>query len=188
MKRLFLLLMVLILSLSLVACGGGGDAEEAAPDASIPEASDVTLVTKEANYTTLLVPSDFAEFQTADGGAAVVEGPSSNIVVTNTIETDVVIEDITQDYMISLLESSYSNIEVLEFVNPASVAGVDAVFIQVTGDGATSGKNKTVCYIMMFFSIDGVNCEQHVALTYDTGAGTSLEANLAEIIESISLE
>ncbi len=188
MKKLLLLMMVLILSLSLVACGGGGDSEEAAPDASTPEASDIALVSKEANFITLLVPTDFGEFQTVDGGAAIAEGPNANIVVTNTSETDVTIEDITEDYMLSMIGNSYSNIEVLAFENPVTVAGVDAALIQFTGDGVTSGTNKTVCYIMLFFSLEDLNCEQHVAFTYDTGTGSSLEANLAEIIESISLE
>ena len=89
--------------------------------------------------------------------------------------------------MVGLLGNSYSNIEVLSFENPVSIGGVDSVLIQFSGDGATSGKNRTVCYIMMFFSLEGLNCEQHVAFTYDTDANTSLEANLAEIIESITL-
>lgn len=187
MKKILALMMVLVMTLSLAACGGSGDSEEAVHDSSAPETSDVTLVSKEANFTALLVPSDFAEFKTVDGGSAIAEGQNSNIVVTNTNETDVTIEDMTEDYLVGLMENSYSNIEVLSFENPVAIAGVDAAIIQFMGDGVTSGKNKTVCYILLFFSLEGLNCEQHVALTYDTGANTSLEANLAEIIESITL-
>ncbi|MDF2654905.1 MAG: hypothetical protein K0R19_1379 [Bacillota bacterium] len=187
MKKLMVLIMTLVITLSLAACGGSGDSEEPAQDASAPQTSDVTLVSKEANFTALLVPSDFAEFQTVDDGSAIAEGPNSNIVVTNTNETDVTIEDMTKDYLVGLMGNSYSNIEVLAFENPVTIAGVNAALIQFTGDGVTSGKNKTVCYILLFFSLEGLNCEQHVALTYDTGANTSLEANLSEIIESITL-
>lgn len=192
MKKLLVLTMTLIMTTSLAACGGdGGSAGSvpgaSAPVASTPVASDVTLASKEANFTTLLVPSDFGEFYDKDGNA-VAEGPNSNILVTSTNETDVRIEDITEDYVVGLMENSYSNIEVLAFENPATIAGVDAMLIQFTGDGATSGKNRTVCYVMLFFSIDGLNCEQHVVFTYDTGANTSLEANLTDMIKSISLE
>lgn len=90
--------------------------------------------------------------------------------------------------MVSLMSDTYSNIKVISFDNPVTVAGVDASVFQFTGDGATSGKNKTVCYIDLFFSIEGQDCEQAISFTYDTGANTSLEANLTDIIESITLE
>ena len=187
MKKIFMLMTAIALTFGLAACGGDNAAPTSTPDASAPPASDITLVSKKANYTSLLVPSDFDEFYDKDGNG-IAEGPNSNILITNTFETDVRIEDITEDYMIGLMENSYTNIEVLAFENPASIAGVDAVLIQFTGDGATSNKNRTVCYVMMLFSIDGLNCEQHVAFTYDTGANTSLEANLIDILKSITLE
>lgn len=187
MKKLLLLIVVIVITLSLTACGGGGSSTESNTDTSGPVVSDVTLISKEANFTTLLVPNDFGEFYDKDGNA-LAEGLNSNIIVTNTNETDVRIEDITEEYMVGLMGNSYSNIEVLEFKNPTTIAGVDAMLIQFTGDGATSGKNRTVCYVMLFFSLDGINCEQHVIFTYDTGANTTLEANLNKMIESISLE
>ncbi len=57
-----------------------------------------------------------------------------------------------------------------------------------TPSGDTSGKNKTVCHLTLFFSIEGQDCEQQLSFTYDTETNTSLEANLTDIIESISLE
>lgn len=116
------------------------------------------------------------------------EGTNASIIVTPTIEPDVRIEDITEDYMVDLMGDTYSNIKVLAFDNPVTIAGVDAVFFQFTGDGATSGKNKTVCHLTLFFSIEGQDCEQQISFTYDTGANTSLEAYMTDIIESISLE
>lgn len=184
MKKILVIIMAIVMTFSLVACGGDGGSAEPASDVMAP---DVTLATKEANFTTLLVPSDFGEFYDKDG-YALAEGTNASIVVTPTIEPDVRIEDITEEYMVNLMESTYSNIEVLAFNNPVTIAGVDAVSFQFTGDGATSGKNKTVCHITMFFSIEGQDCEQQVSFTYDTGANTSLEANLNDIIESISLE
>jgi len=187
MKKLLALMMALVMTFSLAACGGDGGSVEPDSIVSEPEAPAVTLVNKEANFTTLLVPSDFGEFYDKDG-YAVAEGTNSSIVVTPTIVPDVRIEDITEEYMVDLMGNTYSNIEVLAFDNPVTIAGVDAVSFQFTGDGATSGKNKTVCHITMFFSIEGQDCEQQVSFTYDTGANTSLEANLNDIIESISLE
>jgi len=87
MKKLIVLIIMLVLSLSLAACGGSGGSGEPSQDASAPETSDVTPVSKEVNFTALLVPSDFAEFQTVDGGTAVAEGQNSNSIVTNTNET-----------------------------------------------------------------------------------------------------
>jgi hypothetical protein len=189
MKRL-VLMMALVITLSLVACGGDkghNTAPASNPEASVPAALDVTLVSKEANFTTLLVPSDFGDFYDKDG-YAVAEGTNSSIVVTPTVVPDVRIEDITEDYMVDLMGETYSNIRVLAFNNPATIAGVDAISFQCTGDGATSGKNKTICHLTLFFSIEGQDCEQQLIFTYDTGASTSLEAYLTDIIESISLE
>lgn len=197
MKKLLVLMIALVMTLSLAACGGNEGAAEptpeapatdvSAPAASAPAPSDITLVSKEANFTTLLVPSDFGEFYDKDG-YAVAEGTNASIVVTPTIEPDIRIEGITEDYMVDLMKDTYSNIKVLSFDNPVTIAGVDAVSFLFTGDGATSGKNKTVCHLTLFFSIEGQDCEQQLSFTYDTGANTSLEAGLADIIESISLE
>lgn len=197
MKKLLVLIIALVMTLSLAACGGNEGAAEptpeapatdvSAPAASAPAPSDITLVGKEANFTTLLVPSDFGEFYDKDG-YAVAEGTNASIVVTPTIEPDIRIEGITEDYMVDLMKDTYSNIKVLNFDNPVTIAGVDAVSFLFTGDGATSGKNKTVCHLTLFFSIEGQDCEQQLSFTYDTGANTSLEAGLADIIESISLE
>jgi len=187
MKKLLVLMMALVMTLSLAACGGDGGSAESDPDVSAPAASDITLGSKEANFTTLLVPSDFGEFYDKDG-YAVAESANANIVVTPTIVPDERIEDITEDYMLALMEDSYSNIEVLAFDNPVIIAGVDAVSLLFTGDGNTSGKNKTVCHLTLFFSIDGQDCEQQLSFTYETGANSSLEANLTDMIESISLE
>lgn len=187
MKKLLALMMALMMALSLAACGENGGNTESAPDASAPIASDITLVSKEANFTTLLVPSDFGEFYDKDG-YAVAEGTNASIVVTPTIEPDIRIEDITEDYMIDLIGGTYSNIEVLAFDNPVTIAGVDTVSFLFTGDGNTSGKNKTVCHLTLFFSIEGQDCEQQLIFTYDTGANTSLEAYITNILESISLE
>lgn len=186
MKKLLILIMVLVMTLSLAACKGGSSAESDS-DASESAVSDVTLVSKEANFTTLLVPSDFGEFYDKDG-YAVAEGKNSSIVVTPTIVPDIRIEDITEDYMLDLMGDTYSNIKVLVFDNPVTIAGVDTVFFQFTGDGSTSGNNKTVCHLTLFFSIEGQDCEQQLIFTYDTAANTSLETYLNDIIESISLE
>jgi hypothetical protein len=187
MKKLLVFMMALTLSLGLTACGGNNAAPASTPDASVPAASDITLVNKEANYTALLVPSDFGDFYDKDG-YAVAEGTNASIIVTPTIEPDIRIEDITEDYMVELMGDTYSNIKVVAFDNPVTIAGVDAVSFRFTGDGATSGKNKTVCHLTLFFSIDGQDCEQQLIFTYDTGANTSLEAYMTDIIKSISLE
>ncbi|HBL50171.1 MAG TPA: hypothetical protein DDZ65_08005 [Firmicutes bacterium] len=179
MKKLLVLMMALALTLSLAACGG---------DNTTPAStSDITLVNKVANYTALLVPGDFDEFSDKDGNA-VAKGPNASIVVTPTFPTDTWIEDVTEDYMLKLLVDTYSNIEVLAFDNPANIAGVDSVSFLSTGDSNTGGKNMTVCQIILYFSIDGQNCEQHLVFTYATGANSSLEANLADILPSIKLE
>lgn len=90
--------------------------------------------------------------------------------------------------MVDLMGNTYSNIKVLTFDNPVTIAGVDAVSFLFTGDGNTSGKNKTVCHLTLFFSIEGQDCEQQISFTYDTEANTSLEAYIADIIENTSLE
>ena len=192
MKKLLVLITTLAMTLSLAGCGGdsgssNADTPASTPAEAAPATTDITLVSKEANYTTLLVPSDFGEFYDKDG-YAVAEGPSASIVVTPTTESDTNVDDITQDFIVESLADVYTNIEVLAFDNPANIAGVDSICCLYTGDGNTSGDNKTVCQIIMFFSIDGVNCEQHIVFTYNTGENTSLEASLAEILQSISLE
>lgn len=178
MKKLLILITAFAMTLSLTACGGGNSA---------PAASEVTLINKAANYTALLVPSDFGEFSDKDG-YAVAEGPNASIVVTPTFPTDTWIEDVTEDDMLELLGDTYSNVKVLAFDNPANLAGVDSISFLCTGDSSTSGKNVTVCQIILYFGIDGQNCEQQIVFTYATGADTSLEANLADILPSITLE
>lgn len=191
MKRLATLAMALLMMLSLSACGASDEAASPAQDVS--EAASVssaavanTLVSKEANYTTLLVPDDFGEFSD-NNGYAVAQGPNASIIVSPTIEPDIDIQDITAEYMTDLVSDSYSNIEVLALDNPVTIAGVDAVSFVFTGDGASDGANKTVCHLTLFFSIEGQNCEQQVIFTYLTGGNTSLEANLNDIIASITL-
>ena len=187
MKKLFVFMMALTLSLGLTACGGDNSAPTSTPDVLASAASDITLSSKEANFTTLLVPSDFGEFQDKDG-YAVAEGPDASIVVTPTFPSDTWIEDVTEDYMLESLGDTYSNIKVLAFDNPANIAGVDSLSFLCTGDSNRSGKNVTTCQIILYFAIDGQNCEQHIAFTYTTGANSSLEANLADILPSITLE
>lgn len=191
MKKALTLLLALGLTMSLAACGGADDSAgtgttDSGTSATTPP--EVKLVSKEANFTTMLVPSDFGEFRDQDG-YAIAEGVGCNIVVTPTVGNP---SDspatLTQEYFTSQLESSYSNIKVLAYDNAATVAGVDAVCFQFTGDGKTNGTNKTVCLIAMFFTLEGQACEQQVTFTYDTGANTALEASLKEIIDSISLE
>lgn len=186
MKKLLVLMMTVVITLSLAACGGDAGSAKSATNPSATEATDITLVSKEANYNTMLVPSDFGEFYDKDG-YAVAEGTNASIVVTPTTETDTNIEAITEDFIVESLADVYSNIKVLAFDNPANIAGVDSVCILYTGDSDTTGQNNTVCQIILFFSIDGVNCEQHIVFTYSTDANTSLEAYLADIIESIAL-
>ena len=187
MKKLLVLMITFAMTLSLAACGGGEGTAESEKDASVPATSDITLESKEANFTTLLVPSDFGDFYDKDG-YAIAEGTNSSIVVTPTIIPDIRIEDVTEDYLLSLMGETYSNIEVLAFENPVTIAGVDAILFQFTGDSNSSGKNRTVCHLSLFFSIEGQDCEQQLVFTYDTEANTSLEAYLTDIIESISLE
>jgi len=87
MKKLLVLMMALVMTLSLAACGGNNAAPASTPEASAPVASDVTLVNKVANYTALLVPSDFGEFYDKDG-YAVAEGTNASIVVTPTFPSE----------------------------------------------------------------------------------------------------
>lgn len=180
-------LLALVMTLSLAACGGNNSAPASTPETSVTVASDVTLVKKVANYTTLLVPGDFGEFSDKDG-YAVAEGPNASIVVTPTFPSDTWIEDVTEDYMLQSLGDTYSNIKVLAFDNHANIAGADSLSFLCTGGSNTSGKNVTTCQIILYFAIDGQNCEQHIAFTYTTGANSSLEANLADILPSITLE
>lgn len=186
MKKLFVLMATLAMTISLSACGGDGGSAKPAADTTAPASSEIELVRKEGNYTSLLVPSDFGEFYDKDG-YAVAEGPNSSIVITPTTETDTDVDDINEEYMVEALSDVYSNIKVLAFDNPANIAGVDSVCFLFTGDSDSTGQNNTICQIIMFFSIDGVNCEQHIAFTYNTSENTSLEASLAEILPSISL-
>ena len=76
----------------------------------------------------------------------------------------------------------------LAFDNPVTIVKVDTVSYLFMGDGVTSGKNKTVCHLTLFFSIAGQDCEQQISFTYDTGTNTSLEVYITDMIESISLE
>ncbi len=138
MKKL-LVLTALAMTLSLAACGGNNSAPTSTPETSAPVASDITLVNKVANYTALLVPSDFGEFSDKDG-YAVAEGPNASIVVTPTFLSDTWIEDVTEDYMLESLGDTYSDIKVLAFDNPANIAGVDSLSFLCTGDSNTRGK------------------------------------------------
>ncbi|WP_265445265.1 hypothetical protein [Acetivibrio straminisolvens] len=177
MKRLPALILALVLALNFAACGGNTGLA----------ASDVTLVRKEANFTSLLVPSDFTEFEDFEG-FTVAKAEGASIVITPIIEQVVSIKEITRDYMVELVKDSYSNVNVLKFDNAATIGGTDAVYFLFKGDDNSSNNNNTVCYINLFFTVDGQACEQEIVFTYNTGVNTSLETNLDTIINSISLE
>lgn len=185
MKKLLVLMMTL--TLGLTACGGDNATPASSSEVSTSVPQKLTLVSKVANYITLLVPSDFGEFYDKDS-YFVAEGPNASIVISPITESDTSIGDVTQDFMVESLGNTYSNIEVLAFDNPANIAGVDSVSCLYTGDGNTNGQNKTVCQIILYFTVDGQNCEQHIVFTFNTGANSSLEANFVDILESISLE
>lgn len=186
MKKVLLFIMTVMMCMSLVACGGD-DSSTTDQEASKAIATDTTLVSKEAHYTTILVPSDFSDFVDNEG-LAIAQSSGASIGITQTVETDVSIEDMTEEYLLGLMSATYSDVEVVSFENPVTMGGVDAVSIVFTGTGATTGRKHTVQHITLFFTLEDINCEQQLLFTYDTEAKTSLEAHIEEILESISLE
>lgn len=180
MKKIFALMMVFVLMLGLVACGG----EEAVDS---PNPAEITLSMKEANYVKLLLPDDFKDFEITDGNA-MAQGVGSSVVITESFYTDDKLEDMTEEAMIELLSSSYSNLEVLEYKNDFQIDGIDAVMITAKGQGGSTSKDRTVRYIMVFFEIEGQQASQQIIFGYNTDENTALELKMEEIMESIILE
>lgn len=181
MKKIIALMMVFMLMLSLVACG------EEAIDSNSPNVTDITLVSKEANFTKILVPSDFGDFKFTEG-TGVINGTGESIAITETFIADTEINEITQEDIMEVLKGSYTNVSIESFDNEATVAGVDAIYTIATGKGNTDGKEKTVHYIILYFNLEDQLCNQTIVLTYLNNQNTSLENNIKEIVESISLE
>jgi hypothetical protein len=81
----------------------------------------------------------------------VAEGPNATIDVTPPIEPDVRIEYITEDYMVNLMGDTYSNIEVVEFENPITIAGVEPYPLCSRVTGLQAAKTKPFVTILCFF-------------------------------------
>lgn len=187
MKKLFVLIMALVMTLSLAACGGGGDPAPN-PDTSAPVTSGITLVSTKALNVALSIPSDFSEFFDNNGFAVTAsEDKTGAISITPVAPTTDTLDTITVEYMIEIIGGRLSNIEVLAFENPLTIADNAAVFFQASGDTDTDGVNRTISYMVFFYQTEDQLYSQQIIFTYSTGANSSLEANLLDIIDSISL-
>lgn len=180
-------MLALVMTLSLAACGGGG---ASAPNqgASTPAPSDITLVSTKALNVALSIPGDFSEFFDSNGIAVTAnEDKTGSISVTPVTQSTDTLDAITEEYMLEIAGGRFSNIEVLAFENPITIADNAAVFFQASGDTDTDGVNRTITYMIFFYQKENQLYSQQIIFTYNSGANSSLEANLADIIDSISL-
>ncbi|MDO4531186.1 MAG: hypothetical protein Q4C06_04320, partial [Bacillota bacterium] len=113
-------------------------------------------------------------------------GPGSSIIVADPWVADVAAADITEADITEMVKESYPDAVVLEYENPVEVGGTEAVTFTIEGAHEDGGKN-TVTYVLLFYMMDDVMYEQDLCFTYRTGEGTSLEAAMPEIIDSITI-
>ena len=175
MKKLFAMMMAMMMAFSMAACGGEETVEE-------PETS---LVMQEAGMVSMLVPDDFEAFAQYEGMIA-APGPGSSIIVADPWVADVAAADITEADVAEMVSGSYPDAVVLEYENPVEIGGTEAVTFTIEGTHEDGGKN-TVTYALLFYMMDDVMYEQDLCFTYRTGEGTSLEAAMPEIIDSITI-
>ena len=176
MKKLFALMMTMMMAFGVAACGG----EETPTE---PESS---LVMQEVGDLSMLAPDDYDEFGEYEGYCG-APGPGSSIIVADPFEADVTAADITEDVVADMVYSAYPDAVVLEYENPVEIGGTESVRFTIEGTSAEDGAENTVTYVLMFYMIDDVVYEQDVCFTYRTGEDTSLETNLDEIIDSITI-
>ena len=185
-KKVFAFAMVLTMGLSFAGCGGEEAEETVEPAETETAVDEIQLVSTDFGTLTMDLPDDFGEVAVQEGMTTAAAAGSS-VIVSDPYETDFAITDITEEAMLALVEGSYAYAEIVVFQNPVTAAGRDAVCTILEGTSASTGKTNTVCYVMMFFTQDDVPYEQDVAFTFNTDAGTSLEATLEEVVDSISV-
>ena len=168
MKKVLAMMMALALACSVAACGG----EEAS--------AEVTLVEKQfGEYITMMIPDDYGDMVEQETMVG-VPGPDYSVVVAAPYEADLVAADVTEEVALEVIAEK--NAEILDFQNPAEVDGTEAVIFTVAED---DGDTQT--FVILYYMLDDVLQEQIICYTYTTGANSSLEANLDEVIDSITI-
>ena len=173
MKKLFAMAMTIMMAFSFASCGG-------------EETTETSLVMQEAGMVSMLLPDDFEPMAQYEGyyGAP---GPNCSVVVSDPVVADVFAEDITADAVPGMVQGAYPDAVVLEYENPVEIGGTEAVYITIEGTSIQEGDVNTVTYVLLYYMMDDVMYEQDLCFTYRTGENTSLETNMAEIIDSITI-
>ena len=167
MKKFLAMMMAMAMAFSVAACGG-----EEAP----------TLVEKQfGEYVTMMVPDDCQDMVEQEGMLG-LPGPDYSVVVADPYEADLLAADITEDIALQLITGEKENAEIVDFQNPVDVDGTEAVIFTVAED---DGDTQT--FVILYYMLDDVMQEQIICYTYTTGANSSLETSMDEVIGSIKI-
>lgn len=168
MKKIFTLITVLILSLSFAACGK----------------EKITLQSQTVNGLTLDVPSDFGAFEEVEEKIKMSKNADSTSVITISERVDA--QGLTADswdketFTQSVLRS-FGDLQVLEFSNAKTIAGVPAVFAHYSGKNTSNVDVEGYTY----FLYHDDDTYQSIAFNFTKGVDSSLTQNLSAIMDSM---
>lgn len=178
MKKFLAMMMAMMMVFGAAACGGGEEAPV--------EELEVSMIELSNEYISMMIPEDYSDVQDLEGmvGAG---GPGASIIIADPAVADLEVSDITEDAILMMAGDAYPDAELVEFENPVNIDGTDAVYATIKGTNADNGMELTVTYILVFYMLDDVLHEQDICFTYQAGEGTALEANLDEVVNSITV-
>lgn len=168
MRKLLTLMMVFILSIGIMAC-----AEE-----------KVTLQSTTVNGLTLDVPSDFGAFEDVEGQIKMSKNENSTSVIAISERVDaqgLTADSLDQQTFVENVLSSFEDLQVLEFSNAKTIAGVPSVFAHYSGKNTSNVEVEGYTYLLYHDD----STFQSIAFNFTKGADSSLTQNITTIIDSM---
>lgn len=145
--------------------------------------ADPTLETKTVKDLTMSVPSDYGDFEEKDG-LSVAAGPNASITVSGPLETELQMEELSEEVIQAIYKNSYREVEFKSFDNAIQLdkgVAMNAHFI-----GTTVNDKKMDTRLIVINTDDGKTYT--VFIMFKNGEDCSTSKFADDMMKSIKLK
>jgi len=169
-------MMILVMALSFVACGGDENSKT----------GDLVEVT--GNGLSFKLPADIKHVKTDENyGSMLFTNEERNVVVTLGAMTEEALTsaEITDEFLFTVL-SVANKLSDASFESSRTIEHDDGTSVVGFGKGTMSNGREMNSVIQYFFPADGGGYYA-ISYIYEVDAGTSLEANIEQVVSSVKI-